>query len=153
MVRSVSPRPGSVAGIRSAAGRAESVSHISRARENYSERNGRQATCRTGATTMIKITWTVTPRTIELMRNKGARVVSVLTTKITILMQQLSSYVATQKLSGQVLNVKSGILRGSIHALPTTIEGTKITGAVEGAGGPAFYGHVHEFGGKSMFEI
>ena len=102
---------------------------------------------------MITITWNATPKTIELMRNKGARVVSVLTTRISILMQQLSSYVATQKLSGQVLTPQSGRLRGSVHALPTTIEGTKIIGAVESSGGPAFYGHVFENGGESDFII
>lgn len=102
---------------------------------------------------MIKITFNVNPKTIEILRTKGARIVSVLTSTIGASMLKLAGYVQSRKLSGQVLAVRTGILRGSVHALPVEIQGTKIVGAVEGAGGPAFYGNIFETGGRSAFEI
>jgi hypothetical protein len=102
---------------------------------------------------MIKITFRVNPATIEAMRTKGPSIIKILTTKISILMQQLSSYVAVEKLSGQIVTPRSGRLRGSVHALPTEILGTKIIGAVEAGSGPAFYASGLEYGGRSAFEI
>jgi hypothetical protein len=102
---------------------------------------------------MIKITWTVNPTTIENMRRKGPRIVAVLMAKMTVLMYQLSSYIQSTKLSGQVLGVRTGILRSSVHAIPATAQGTRLTAAVEAAGGPAFYGRIFENGGKSTYTI
>lgn len=89
------------------------------------------------------------------MRTKGPRIISVLTTKLTILMRQLQGYIQSQKLSGQVLHVRTGVLRASVNAIPTTFSGTSIIGGVDAAASdsPAFYGAVHEFGGKSAFDI
>src|SRR5262249_49443671 len=50
------------------------------------------------------------------------------------------------KLSGQVLHRRTGLLAGSVRVIPTQLRGTVLSGAVEGAGGPAFYGSIHEFG-------
>jgi hypothetical protein len=65
----------------------------------------------------------------------------------------LQSYIVQNKLSGQVLNHRSGTLSDSIRAIPAVIEGSKVTGHVEGAGGPAFYGRFFEEGGKGPYEI
>ena len=56
------------------------------------------------------------------------------------------------KLSGDVLKVRTGVLRGSVNA-NTVTDGQTITGTVESSGGPAFYGRVHEFGVPHAWEI
>src|SRR6266550_4389580 len=55
-----------------------------------------------------------------------------------------SEYIVSQKLSGQALKRQTGVLAGSIRYVPATLEGTSIVGAVEGAGGPAWYGTLYE---------
>jgi hypothetical protein len=85
-------------------------------------------------------------RLVETLRTKGPRIIAVLMTKLNALMIQLQSYIVSNKLSGQVLARRTGILAGSIRAIPATVEGAKIVAAVEGGGGPAFYGRIHEEG-------
>lgn len=92
-------------------------------------------------------------RVIQALEQKGPRLVEVLMGKLTELMLQLKTYIVEQKLSGQVLSRRSGVLSGSIRAIPATLEGTKIVGAVEGGGGPAFYAAVHEYGGSAPYQI
>lgn len=94
-----------------------------------------------------------TPASIEALQTKGPQIIQVLRTKLTALLFQLQSYVVSQKLSGQILNRRTGILSGSIRANPATLEGTIISGNVQGAGGPAFYGAVHELGGSKEYSI
>jgi hypothetical protein len=66
-------------------------------------------------------------------------------------MLQLQAKVVGEKLQGQVLQHRTGKLSASIRAIPVTQEGGVIVGIVEGGGGPAFYGRIHEYGG--VFEI
>lgn len=87
------------------------------------------------------------------MREKGPRIVSALTSKMSALMFLLQSYVVSQKLSGQVLKRRTGALSGSVHVVPTTTVGTKIVGEVTGASPPAGYGWVHELGGSRSFRV
>jgi hypothetical protein len=102
---------------------------------------------------MLKITWKANESTIAAMRAKGPRIVSVLMSKVNLLMTQLGSFVQTQKLSGQVLGVRSGKLRASISALPTQLVGTKIIGTVQQDPTIAFYGRANEFGLLHPWEI
>lgn len=102
---------------------------------------------------MLKISFVASEATINALRTKGSRIVSVLSTKLTTLMYQLAGYVQAQKLTGQVLAVRTGILRSSVRAIPTRAEGGKLIGEVTAGGGPAFYAAVHEFGGRSSFSI
>lgn len=57
-----------------------------------------------------------------------------------------------QKLSGEVLNQRSGKLVGSAHAVLAKA-GEQIVGGVDAAGGAAWYGRVHEYGGKKSYPI
>jgi hypothetical protein len=57
-----------------------------------------------------------------------------------------------QKLSGEVLNIRSGKLHGSVNVEQAAGEDV-ITGAVNAAAGPAWYGRVHEYGGKNAYDI
>lgn len=93
---------------------------------------------------LLKITLQGGPELVAAIQKKGPRIIEVLRTKITAAMIQLSSYIISQKLHGQMLQHRSGKLAGSIRAIPAVFEGASIIGSVEGGGGPAFYGKFFE---------
>jgi hypothetical protein len=97
---------------------------------------------------MLEIKFRPIPDFRAIFERKGARIVAILHGRVTQLMNQLSRRIVETKLSGQVLKVRTGVLRGSVHALPTTFQGTSIVGGVEAAAGPSFYGRFHEYGAK-----
>ena len=67
--------------------------------------------------------------------------------KVSVLALKLESKIKTQKLSGQVLNVKTGALRRSIaHQIKDTL--TAITAKVFSSGDVKYAG-IHEFGGTT----
>ena len=55
-----------------------------------------------------------------------------------------------QKLSGEVLHVRTGALRSGVHALPTTSTATAVKG---GWGSSVYYGVYHEFGIPHSWQI
>ena len=76
----------------------------------------------------------------------AGRLHEVLRPKMQAITEMLASNIVTEKLSGQVLHRRTGILAGSVHAVPVTDAGTTtIHGAVESSAGPAFYGKIHEY--------
>ena len=58
---------------------------------------------------------------------------------------ELAAYIKADKLSGQVLNRRTGLLSGSVHPLTEDAERGIVGGAGAGAGVP--YARIHEFGG------
>jgi hypothetical protein len=102
---------------------------------------------------MIKFTLPPTQQIYSLFKTKGGRAAEVLFVRVNQLMHQLASRVVTEKLSGNPLHRRTGVLAGSVHATETTISATKISGAVEAASGPAFYGVAHEYGTTGPYEI
>lgn len=92
----------------------------------------------------LEIKLTGGPELIDALEHKGPRIVQVLMSKVNALLFQLQSYIVGQKLSGQMLQRRSGKLAGSIRAVPAILDGANIVGSVEGAGGPAFYGKFFE---------
>ncbi len=61
---------------------------------------------------------------------------------------KLASYIGTEKLQGQVLNVKTGTLqRAVVDSARQYTDGTTIQGQV-GTDGAAWYGELHEDGGS-----
>jgi len=87
------------------------------------------------------------------LSGKGPVFIYALATRLNILMLQLQSHIVRDKLSGQVLHRRTGKLAGSIIAYPAEASGTMLIARVEGAGGPAWYGRVHEFGGDHDYDI
>jgi hypothetical protein len=85
---------------------------------------------------------------LNTLQQKGPRIVEVLAQKITYLNLKLQAHIVAEKLSGQVLNHRSGRLAGSVVAQPTVAEGTSLVGQVTAASGPAWYGRLHEYGGS-----
>lgn len=102
---------------------------------------------------MLKITLSGGEKLIEALKTKPVTIVSVLTGKLNALLFQLQSYIVSKKLSGQVLHRRTGVLSGSVRVIPATVAGASIIGGVEAAGGPAFYGAIHELGGTSSYQI
>jgi hypothetical protein len=92
-------------------------------------------------------------RVVAWLSEKAPAVIRALAAKLTLLMLKLQAHIVGDKLNGQVLNRRSGRLAGSIVAYPADVEGTDLVGKVEGAGGPAWYGKVHEIGGKGQYDI
>ena len=66
---------------------------------------------------------------------------------------KMQAKVVSEKLQGQVLQHRSGKLANSIRVIPSQLEGGVISGGVEGAGGPAWYGVVQERGGTRAYDI
>jgi len=90
---------------------------------------------------------------LESLKNKPARLQKMLLGRTQRLSEMLSSYVIARNLSGQSLKVRTGVLRASVHSLPVPTGGSRITGTVRGAEGPAFYGVFHEFGSSAGYPI
>jgi hypothetical protein len=90
---------------------------------------------------------------LAFLRRQVEAIVARLSRQLNLSMIKLQRYIVTEELSGQVLQNKTGLLAGSINAIPTTAQGSEITASVEGAGGPAWYGQVQERGGTSEYEI
>lgn len=80
------------------------------------------------------------------IRKKAPAIVSALTERVLYWMLQLQDRIH-QKLDGGVLQHRSGRLLGSFGSPKIQRVGSSIIGTVEGAGGPAWYGQIHEDGG------
>lgn len=89
-------------------------------------------------------------RIVEILRAKGGAIAGQLVPTMDALDIKLQRYIQAEELQGQVLHHRTGKLANSIRAIPAHAEGTEIVGAVEGAGGPAWYGRVHEDGGMFL---
>jgi hypothetical protein len=87
------------------------------------------------------------------LRSSPGRIMEVLRVKLDALTNKTAGDIVAAKLSGQILHRRTGVLSGSVHATPATIEGTTIRGGIEAAGGPAAYGKIHEFGTPSAWTI
>jgi hypothetical protein len=91
-------------------------------------------------------------RLVAAIRAKAPTLVSALISKMTYLLLRLQQKVQ-HNLEGEVLNHRTGKLVNSVFIEYPTLEGAKLIGRVAAAGGPAWYGKVHELGGKSAYEI
>jgi phage gpG-like protein len=87
----------------------------------------------------------------EELQAKASRLHEVLFAKVQALTLQLQTKV-TAKLSGEVLKVRTGVLRGSVNS-ETVTDGATIRGTVSSSGGPAHYGVYHEKGIPHSWEI
>ena len=76
-----------------------------------------------------------------------AQLVADLAAKAALLAEALADKVRDEKLSGQVLNAVSGVLRESIVA-EIAIEGDAVVASV-GSAGDVKYAAIHEYGGKT----
>ncbi|HXP71761.1 MAG TPA: hypothetical protein VOA88_20970 [Candidatus Dormibacteraeota bacterium] len=92
-------------------------------------------------------------RLLVKLQGMSPRFVEVVATKLRALMFQLQSKIVSEKLSGQVLHRRTGVLAGSVRTLPVTVAGNQISSGVASSSGPAFYGKIHEVGGSRPYQI
>ncbi len=90
---------------------------------------------------------------IAKLQGMSPRLVSALGVKLRALMFQLQSKIISEKLSGQVLHRRTGILAGSVRTLPVTTAGNTIASGVVSSEGPAFYGAINEVGGSHAYKV
>lgn len=102
---------------------------------------------------MIQVSFNASDkRVIEALRAKGPQVKERLSGRLDVLMLNLQRRIQ-EKLSGEVLEHRSGKALGSITKQPIEQSETEIRGRVTGGGGPAFYLVFHEKGGTRQYEI
>ena len=101
----------------------------------------------------IKFDSALRTKLIARLQGMSPRFVSVVTTKLRALMFTLQSKIVAEKLSGQVLHRRTGILAGSVHTLPVTTTGNTISSGVASSAGAAFYGKIHEQGGSRAYQV
>ena len=92
-------------------------------------------------------------RLLVKLQGMSPRLTAVLGTKLRALMFMLQSKIVSEKLSGQVLHRRTGILAGSVRALPVTVAGDTISSGVASNSEPAFYGRIHEVGGSRAYQV
>ncbi len=98
---------------------------------------------------MIQLSFNASDERVKTaLRARGPRVAEELRRELDALMFELQRRIQG-KLSGDVLEQRTGKLIRSIEKRPTTQEGSQLTGLVTGAGGPAFYGVIQERGSAS----
>ncbi len=104
---------------------------------------------------MIRLTFNQTDqRTVAALRDKGNVLIPALARKLSSLMIRLQAKIVGEKLSGQVLSHRSGVLAGSVEAHPATSQGSALVATVTAGGGAAHaYAGVHERGGEGEYEI
>lgn len=93
--------------------------------------------------------------TVAMLKTKASDVIAALVRGMNISMIKLQAYIDSQKLSGQVLKRgpnrpghSGGELARSIRVILAGVEAGVVQGGVQGAGGTAWYGKLHEYGGS-----
>lgn len=92
-------------------------------------------------------------RLVASWQERVGRVAPAVVRALNTLHTQLQSYIVSEKLSGQVLQHRTGKLAGSIRVALAETSGDRVVGSVQGAGGVAPYGRYHEYGTTSEYEI
>lgn len=94
-----------------------------------------------------------TAQAVSEIRARTSQILQAVRLKMNGLMIALQAHIVGDKLSGQVLKHRSGKLANSIRVNTAEIAGETVTASVQGAGGPAFYGRLHEFGTSNSYRI
>lgn len=107
----------------------------------------------TGSHRMIRLSFNSTDkRVVAALKAKAPAIRRELSNELDKLMLELQRRIQ-QKLSGEVLQNRSGKAVSSVIKLPTEIVQSRIKGLVKAGGGPAFYLIYQEKGGTSNYEI
>ncbi len=86
-------------------------------------------------------------RLAEYLRLRGEKVLSAVQKQMLLTMLRVQQHIQTDKLSGTVLQHRSGKLIGSVRVGEVRVDGSEVVGSVQAGGGPAWYGRIHEYGG------
>lgn len=102
---------------------------------------------------MITIRYLDNVTALAEITSRSQRVQEALVSKINQLNTRLQSRIQLNKLMGQVLAYHTGRLFRSVEVIPAQVNGNTISGGVQAASGPAFYGRFHEEGVDHPWEI
>ncbi|OYV49372.1 MAG: hypothetical protein B7Z78_13800 [Rhodospirillales bacterium 20-60-12] len=94
---------------------------------------------------MLVLKFTGTQTIIERLGAVSTKVHAKARAALDVWAAELAGYIRAEKLSGQALNRRSGLLSGSVHPLADDSPRGIVGGAGGGAGVP--YARIHEFGG------
>lgn len=93
-------------------------------------------------------------RLTATVRGLVPRIVEAIRKRLDEVDAKLQRKIQTEKLrGGNPLHQRTGKLINSIRMIPAQVAGSKVAGYVEGAGGPAWYGRLHEYGTDRAYEI
>jgi hypothetical protein len=97
---------------------------------------------------------------LSSVRERGSVITAAIVRAMYLDLLKLQRHIVADKLSGQVLNRgpnrpghSGGELARSIRIVEPTLAGDNVVGQVLGAGGTAWYGVVHEYGGTRSYDI
>jgi phage gpG-like protein len=102
---------------------------------------------------VISIKFTPNWKDISIFKSRKEQIIAKLITTEDRLMLELQSHIVRNKLSGNPLHRVTGVLAGSVTTVPAQLTGNVVRAEVQSSAGPAFYGQIHEFGGKHPFDI
>lgn len=94
---------------------------------------------------MIGVQIIGTDRVVASLGERATRVQVAVKSALDVWAMELAGYIKADKLSGQLLNRRSGRLSSSVHPVNEQSSGSVSGGAGGGAGVP--YAKIHEFGG------
>jgi hypothetical protein len=86
---------------------------------------------------------------VDALKRRPLEIVNAIEGRLNAILYQLAAYVVKEKLSGQMLKRRTGILAGSVRVEPARIVGTQIIGKVVAGEGTAFYGRYLESGSQA----
>ena len=94
---------------------------------------------------MLKISLRSDPaKLVAALRSKPEAIVNALKGRLDAVMNMVASYIVRNKLSGQTLARRTGILAGSVRTVPAHVAGRTIQAAIQAGGGPALYAKFFE---------
>lgn len=103
---------------------------------------------------MGTVSYTVDTSGVEaLLESKTGAVVAALEARVQAIDEMLQAKITGEKLSGQLLQQRTGKLIGSVRTLPVTNDGATIEGGVQAGGGPAYYARFQNYGTAGPYEI
>lgn len=103
---------------------------------------------------MASVSYTVDSGAVQAaLEGKANQIIAALVQRTQAIDEALQAKITGQKLSGQVLNQRTGKTINSIRTLPVTNDGATIEGGVQGGGGPAYYFKFQNYGTAGPYEI
>lgn len=89
----------------------------------------------------------------EEFRSRADRIIAALIARTQAIDEALQAKIAGEKLSGQLLQQRTGKLIGSVRTIPVVNTGAEIIGGVQAGGGPAYYAKFQNYGTAGPYEI
>lgn len=92
-------------------------------------------------------------RVAASLEAKGPEILQRVVLRMNAAAIMLQQHIVLNKLQGQVLKHRTGKLAASIRVINAVLQGSEITAQVQGGGGPAWYGRLHEYGTNAWYFI